>query len=80
MLTAGKIFLGIAALGLLLLFTHVGVVGMCTDTPGALSLLAVIAGTPLGLLFLALAAIAARRQKAAKPSDSGPHTSSPKQS
>jgi len=46
MLRAAQVLLGIAAIGFLLMASKVAVVGPCTDTLGAFSIIAVVFGAP----------------------------------
>jgi hypothetical protein len=70
MRTAAWILLGFACVGFLLIASKLAVVGPCTDTFGALALLSVVVGTPLGLLLLALSAILSRRKARQEPFES----------
>ena len=67
MRTAAWIFLGFACVGFVLIASKLAVVGPCTDTFGALALLSVIVGTPLGLLLLAISAVLSRRKARQQP-------------
>jgi hypothetical protein len=73
MLRTGLAFLGIAALGFLLIASKVAVVGPCTDTLGAFALFAVILGAPLGLVLLPWSIIRSRRRNTL-PSEGSPPT------
>ena len=76
MLRAAQAFLGIAAIGFLLIVTNTAVVGPCTDTFGALALFAVVLGTPTGFVLLVWSVVTSRRQKALSSEESS-HTDIP---
>ena len=63
MLRAAQVLLGIAAIGFLLMASKVAVVGPCTDTLGAFSIIAVVFGAPLGLVLLLWSITRMRRKK-----------------
>ena len=73
MLRAGQIFLGMAALGLLLLAFNAAHMGPCPDALGILALMAFIFGAPVGVILLVWATIRSRRKKAL-PSETTVHS------
>ena len=55
MLRLAFIFLGIAAVGFVILASGMGHMGMCADTGGAIAVLLILAGLSAGTLLLAIA-------------------------
>lgn len=68
----GGAFLAMGALCLMLISTSIFPVGPCTDWPGALCLLEVLVGFPVGIVCLGIAWI---RILAASPKDDPPSVS-----
>ena len=68
MLRLAFIFLGTAAIGMLIFATGLGHLGMCADEGGAMAALLILTGLPLGTLLLAIVgALAAWRRWKYRP-------------